>query len=111
MGAIEVVNLFAWRATKPKLLDTVEDPVGLENDKHICDAARQASRIVLAWGKSLPKRHHQRDTDVIRMLYMSEDIFGKPLDLHVLGVPAEPPLPRHPLYLRADAPLELWRPA
>src|ERR1700733_5671680 len=34
-GSIEVVNLFAWRATNPNDLHDIPDPVGIENDMHI----------------------------------------------------------------------------
>ena len=34
-GSLEVVNLFAYRASKPEELKTVTDPVGSENDRYI----------------------------------------------------------------------------
>lgn len=35
MGGIRVLNLFAYRATRPEALDIVDDPVGPENDNYI----------------------------------------------------------------------------
>jgi hypothetical protein len=53
-GGIIVVNLFAWRATDPKELPTVADPVGPENDGHIlwaCKAPILAS-VIAGWGSN-----------------------------------------------------------
>lgn len=49
-GAIEMVNLFAWRDTDQRGLLTASDPIGIENDCRILQAFDGASRIVLAWG-------------------------------------------------------------
>ena len=49
-GALDMVNLFAWRDTDQRGLLTAPDPVGLENDCRILQAFDGASRIVLAWG-------------------------------------------------------------
>ncbi len=50
---MDVVNLFAWRATKPADLLAVnhpDDPVGVNNKDHIEAAARKAGIIICAWG-------------------------------------------------------------
>ncbi len=53
-GALDVVNLFAWRSTDPRgLLETV-DAVGPDNDEAIADAIGAAGLVVLAWGKHPP---------------------------------------------------------
>jgi hypothetical protein len=50
-GQLEVVNLFALRATSPRrLLDDPRAAVGPENDGHVSDAIHRAHRIVCAWG-------------------------------------------------------------
>ncbi len=45
-GAIEVVNLFAYRSTNPSALYTVTDPVGPDNDAHITEVASKALNFV-----------------------------------------------------------------
>jgi hypothetical protein len=50
-GALEVVNLFAWRSTDPSVLANLEDPIGPENDDAIRDAARRAALLIVGWGK------------------------------------------------------------
>ncbi len=51
-GIVEVVNLFALRATNPRQLKFVLDPVGPDNRKFIFRAIRHAAVVVLAWGNS-----------------------------------------------------------
>lgn len=48
--ALEVVNLFAYRATDPKQLRKAGYPVGPENDAHIAHVARMATDVCVAWG-------------------------------------------------------------
>lgn len=52
--AIEVVNLFAFRATDPKALAHAGWPAGPENDGHVASATKEVhedgGKIVLAWG-------------------------------------------------------------
>lgn len=47
---LEVVNLFAYRATNPKELLQACSPIGPGNDAYILDAADRADTIVCAWG-------------------------------------------------------------
>jgi hypothetical protein len=94
---LEVVNLFAFRATKPEdlmSLGDVDDPVGPENLSHVEEAAREAGMIVCAWGS------HGGHLD------QAETVIGWLGDrpLWALGVTASGQ-PRHPLYVRGDAPL------
>ncbi len=39
-GSLQIVNLFAYRATVPDALRWVADAVGPENDRHICETIR-----------------------------------------------------------------------
>ena len=49
-GSLEVVNLFAFRATDADELVKAWDPIGPQNNEHIDLAVRRASTIVAAWG-------------------------------------------------------------
>lgn len=86
-GGIEVVNLFAYRATDPKELTRAADPVGPDNNAYITRAVQRADRVVLAWGR-LAKKQAGRERDVLALLKNAE---VKP---HCLG-----DWPRHPLYI------------
>lgn len=86
---IEVVNLFAWRATKPSELYTVADPVGPRCDEALMAAVSSHEHVVLAWGNNgVLKGRGQEVFDLIR----GECIPGA---LHKTGQDQ----PGHPLYL------------
>ncbi len=90
-GALDVVNLFAYRTTEPRVLAEVADPVGPKNDAHILRALAGSSLVVAAWGchGSL----HGRADEVTTLLGDRETAhLGSTRDGH----------PRHPLYLRKD---------
>ena len=84
-GGIEVVNLFAYRATDPRMLRTVRDPVGRANRHQVRAALARAELVVLGWGAN---------TEGDRMLKVSH--------AYCLGLTSAGQ-PRHPLYLRRDA--------
>lgn len=94
-GRLQVVNLFAWRATDPAELVECGDPVGQETDGHILEAVLQSRRIVAAWGAGVPKLYENRPAVVRRLVY---DAGGTVL---CLGI-TKGGEPRHPLYVRGD---------
>jgi hypothetical protein len=49
-SGLQVVNLFAFRATKPADLRAAGWPVGPDNDSHIAAAACAAAAVCVAWG-------------------------------------------------------------
>ena len=54
-GAVDVVNLFAWRSTDPDGLLVAVDPVGPDNDAAIRLVLGNVQRIVYAWGRHSPR--------------------------------------------------------
>jgi len=99
--AMVVVNLFGYRAADPKkLLDLGLDELeGADNRDTIQAACGMGETIIAAWG-ALHKSLRGRAESVSNMLRekWSLKCLGKTLD----------GWPRHPLYLRADAPLMDW---
>lgn len=65
-GSLCFVNLFAYRATKPKDMKSAQDPVGPENDCWILDQAHMADLAVVAWGNH--GTHLGRDREVLALL-------------------------------------------
>ena len=94
-GAIYMANLFALRATDPKVMLRHNDPVGVDNDVWLQDLARDAGVIVCAWGAH--GGHRERDKRVMHLLSAH--------DLMCLGSTKDGK-PRHPLYIKADKQLE-----
>ena len=89
-GRVIVTNLFGYRATSPKRLREVDDPIGPENDEYIVEAAQEADRVVVAWGNHglLNGR-----SDAVRELLAEHNI-----RLHALRI-AKTGEPVHPLYV------------
>jgi hypothetical protein len=100
-GAFRVTNIFAYRATDPKVMRAVADPVDPENDAAIAAGALWADRIICAWGSH--GAHRNRGAAVERLLQGA----GKPL-WH-LGL-TQGGAPKHPLYIGYDRQPEIWSP-
>jgi hypothetical protein len=100
-GSIRVVNLFALRATDPRSLSLPgRDPVGPSNDRFLDDHA-QAHLVVAAWGAGGTLNGRARE--------VGQRLAAAGVPLKCLGVTAAGH-PRHPLYVRSDAPLIPWEP-
>jgi len=90
-GAIDVVNLFAFRATQPADLRRADDPIGPANDDHIREVIEGAGRVIAAWGNAGVWRG--RSAIVAALLPVNAVCFG------MTGAGQ----PRHPLYLARGA--------
>jgi len=49
-GGFLMLNIFAFRATDPKVMKAQEDPIGPDNDMWIKKLAKDAGVVVAAWG-------------------------------------------------------------
>lgn len=92
---LTVVNLFAYRATKPAELFDAKFPTGAANDYAISAHAHYAPMIVCAWGTAAARRLDRAHmvADFLHRHYADR--------LRVLGLTMEG-WPRHPLYVAAD---------
>lgn len=92
-GSVEVVNLFAYRATHPMQLRQVDDPIGADNNLFLVQALRRAACIVAAWGTH--GTFLSRDREVLELLKQAHTCycFGLTKNGH----------PKHPLYVRGDS--------
>ncbi|WP_373086304.1 DUF1643 domain-containing protein [Sneathiella sp.] len=89
-AALDVVNIFAFRATDPKELKKSPDPVGPENDAALLSSTASAKMVVCAWGGH---GHHRHRHEEICHLLNDTGITPYVLSLTAAG------LPGHPLYL------------
>jgi hypothetical protein len=103
-GGIRVTNLFAYRATSPKDMKAVADPVGEMNDaalEVLFEKAEEAGIAVLAaWGTH--GTHRDRAATVMAIAR------AKGARLACLGVTKDGH-PKHPLYVLGTRPLEALR--
>lgn len=106
-GALLVANLFAWRATNPKELAKVPDPVGPGNDVAIVGMAKRADVHIVAWGADeaihLPGSSGRERHIEVREL-IERTVAGR---LLCLGT-SKDGHPRHPLYLASEVELTPW---
>ena len=89
---MEVVNLFAYRATDARELLKVDDPVGKENNYYLIQAVERCSTVVVGWGTRGTLL--ARDYQVLSLLADKKDV-------HCLGI-TKNGQPRHPLYMRSN---------
>lgn len=95
LDAMCITNLFAFRATAPKVMKGCDSPVGPENDGWISRIARDAEVVICAWG-----RHGS-------FLGRSEEVL-KFLDPPVHYLRMGELEPYHPLYLSDNSMPMQW---
>lgn len=92
---VDVVNLYAYRATDPSELWRTDDPVGPDNDQWIARTCSGADLVVCAWGgNAMPDRTMAVDR-----------ILPRPLWALVIN---KDRTPKHPLYIKRDTPLRIY---
>jgi len=104
-GGIEVINLYAFRATKPQGLTMQADPEGPGNCAAWLEVLSGASAktpgpVVAAWGASIPKGlPESRALDAIVPMVTPP--------WYTLGL-TNGGAPRHPLFVKSTSPLRKW---
>lgn len=94
-SGVLILNLFAYRDTKPAGLRVAADPIGPVNDLVLAELSRAVSRTIVAWGGggSLLGRSSAVAATLENPLCLGTTAQGEP---------------RHPLYLPSSTPLEPW---
>lgn len=98
-GAFRVCNIFAFRATDPKVMRAERNPVGSGNDAAIVESCDWADQVICAWGTH--GAHLDRGAHVIRLLRERE------IAAYHLGLSKEGH-PKHPLYIAYTQQPEPW---
>ena len=96
---VEIVNLFAFRATKPQTMQAAREPVGAQNNAAIEAVCKKANYCIAAWG--VRGGFEGRDRVVCQMLS------GLRIPLYCLGL-TKGGFPKHPLYLPKSTPIRPW---
>jgi hypothetical protein len=101
-GGLHVVNLYAYRATKPADLWRAPDPIGPDNDDFLRAtfgvAREDDTPVIAAWGANAKP---------LRVEFVGVLARAAGVTLTALGVTKDG-APRHPLYLPASARPERW---
>lgn len=87
---LHVLNLFAYRSTDPRVLRTVADPVGPENQHAFSTIIPKSNLVICAWGNG-----GMQDAQWRRGLNWIYEAGGKPMALRL----TKQGQPQHPLYL------------
>ena len=86
-GGMIMSNIFAYRATDPKVMKTAKDPIGPDTDQWLFKSAEISDLIVAAWGNH--GGFMDRGKNVFQLF--------KGIDLHCLAM-NKTGHPKHPLY-------------
>jgi len=98
-GSFEVVNLYAFRATKPAALISELTPSGPRNGEIVKAAIGRCDVVICAWGAhQMAVRKSKWMVGEIRALRPAAYCFGK----------TKAGAPRHPLYIKSGTPLEIF---
>ena len=89
-GGLIMTNIFALRATDPRVMKSHPNPVGPKNDMYLRTLSSEAFVVIAAWG--IHGYHLCRGEEVINLLGNK---------LYCLGT-TEKGHPKHPLYLRKN---------
>lgn len=101
-GGLTVVNLYALRSTDPTALRSHLAPVGAKNAMWTCAVlCNDPALVIAAWGA------HPLAAE--RAQYAAHAIAAHGYQPQCLGT-TQTGAPRHPLYVRADQPLQAWTP-
>jgi len=88
-GGFYMVNLFAYRSTDQSQLFLQEEPVGVENDKHLANVISKVDKVICCWGNTGTLKG--RNVEVLKKI-------SQPycLNINISGEPT------HPLYQKWD---------
>jgi hypothetical protein len=97
-GGIEMLNLFAFRATSPKEMMKCSEPIGSENNDFLKMYLNKGGPNIACWGNY--GEYLNREKEVIELLGKS--------NLSILGLTGKGQ-PKHPLYLKRNIePIHVW---
>lgn len=98
-GSMEVVNIFAYRATDPAELAKQRDPIGPQNLATIEHAIGRCDVAICAWGAYPPARQYAVEPmNAVRSRRPAVYCFGK----------TKSGAPKHPLYIKSGTALEVY---
>ncbi len=108
-GSLEVVNLFAWRATDPRQLATAVDPVGPLNETALRTGIGSCQTIICAWGAHPMAIQRQKVAGLeSRSIYFRKLVRSLGIKTFCFGT-TKSGAPKHPLYIKSGTLLQEFR--
>ena len=99
-GGIYMLNLFAYRTKEPKIMKSMDDPVGPDFLKYFAAHVSLVSTVVVAWGNH--GEFQDRANEVL-------DLIMDNYNVRCFGLNKNK-TPKHPLYLKGTTPLMKYDP-
>ena len=99
-----MLNLFAYRATDPRVMKMRDDPIGKDNDDVIAAHVEDAGKTVACWGVDGAFQNRDKRVASLRRLISGAKTRTIGELFWALGTTKDGH-PRHPLYLPSNAPL------
>jgi hypothetical protein len=93
-GGFYMMNLFAYRATKPSVMMQSANPIGFENNNYLLELKSKVDKVAICWGDK--GQHNGRSKEVLSLLNQG--------DLYCITI-NKSGQPKHPLYIKGDAQL------
>lgn len=102
-GGVVMLNLYAYRSTDPSVLAGLRDAaIGFGHDSIVGPWLAACRFSVAAWGCGGPNYDFGRRSAFVALAVLHHG------GVYCLGR-TQQGQPRHPLYLKKDAPLQVWR--
>lgn len=95
MGALCMTNVYAYRATDPRVMMNAVAPAGPDNGHWLTECAKSAALVICAWGKHAAPREVGSVLSILRRYNPRIRCLGTNKDGS----------PKHPLYLSSSSPL------
>ena len=98
-GSMEVVNVFAYRATDPEELAKAADPIGPKNADILDSAIGRCDVVIFAWGAHpMAEERGRLIRSTVKTYRPATYCFGK----------TKKGAPKHPLYIKSGTQLETF---
>ncbi|WP_083095835.1 DUF1643 domain-containing protein [Pseudophaeobacter leonis] len=98
-GGFQATNIFAIRATDPKVMRAASDPEGPDNTTAILAGLDWADMVICAWGTHGAHRDQGRKIETL--------LRARAKPLHHLGL-SKHGHPKHPLYIAYSQSPDIW---
>ena len=86
-GGVYMLNLFAFRATEPRVMKEAENPIGNDNNKYLEEYSNKCDKVVCAWGNDGNYKNRSKEvlSKINNLYYLKLNQSGEPAHLLYLS--------------------------